>query len=80
MSRNNEREPVVLHAANVQQIVDQLEGIVEQVEPACKTGNSQSLAYRQGVLDSLEIVRQMWTAACLVIGGRNRNIDVEVVD
>ena len=71
---------MVLHAANVQQIVDQLEGIVEQVEPACKTGNSQSIAYRQGVLDSLEIVRQMWTAACLVIGGRNRNIDVEVVD
>lgn len=78
--RSKEREPVVLHAANVQQIVDQLEGIVEQVEPACKTGNSQSIAYRQGVLDSLEIVRQMWIAACLVIGGRNRNIDVEVID
>ena len=70
----------MLHAANVQQIVDQLEGIVEQVEPACDTGNSQSIAYRQGVLDSLEIVRQMWIAACLVIGGRNRNIGVEVVD
>ena len=70
----------MLHAANVQQIVDQLEGIVEQVEPACDTGNSQSIAYRQGVLDSLEIVRQMWIAACMVIGGRNRNIDVEVID
>ena len=57
-----------------------MEAIVEQVEPACDTGNSQSIAYRQGVLDSLEIVRQMWIAACLVIGGRNRNIDVEVID
>lgn len=57
-----------------------MEAIVEQVEPACDTGNSQSIAYRQGVLDSLEIVRQMWIAACLVIGGRNRSIDVEVVD
>lgn len=74
------REPVVLHASNVQQIVDTLEAIVEQVKPACDTGNSQSIAYRQGVLDSLEVVRQMWIAACLVIGGRNNYIDVEVVD
>ena len=70
----------MLHASNVQQIVDTLEAIVEQVEPACETGNSQSIAYRQGVLDSLEVVRQMWIAACLVIGGRNNHIDVEVVD
>lgn len=77
---NRDRDRVALHAKNVQQMVEAMEDLVDQVEPAAATGNSQSIAYRQGVLDSLEIVRQMWLAACLVIGGRNRLMALELLD
>ena len=70
----------MLHAKNVQQIKRSMEDLVSTVDEAAETGNSQSIAYRQGVLDAMEIVDQMWVAACLVIGGRNRNIEVEVID
>ena len=80
MSLNNGKEPVVLHAPHVERILTSMEDLIDTVDEAAETGNSQSIAYRQGVLDSIEIVNHMWIAACLVIGGRNRNIAVEVVD
>ena len=77
-SSSTNRKPVALYARNVVQLLQSMGDLVTAVDKAADTGNSQSAAYRQGVLDSIEIVSQMWLAACLITSGQNRNLEAEV--
>lgn len=77
-SSSTNRKPVALYARNVVQLLQSMGDLVTAVDKAADTGNSQSAAYRQGVLDSIEIVSQMWLAACLITNGYNRNLETEV--
>lgn len=72
MSSSTDRKPVALYVQNVVQMIQSMGDLVTAVDKAADTGNSQSAAYRQGVLDSIEIVSQMWLAACLITSGQNR--------